>query len=115
MHSGTVHDILLPHQPGEKVTVVMDLGKSTHEIIKKDSVVTIETEGLLGNQYLAISFGSAKSANVENDDTLASQAPLEMSELPLAENPAAFWTAPGSDSECRARNVESQLHQRQDQ
>ncbi len=81
VHSGTVHDILLPHQPGEKVTVVMDLGKSTHEIIKKDSVVTIETEGLLGNQYLAISFGSAKSANVENDDTLASQAPLEMSDL----------------------------------
>ena len=81
VHSGTVHDILLPHRPGEKVTVVMDLGKSTHEIIKKDSVVTIETEGLLGNQYLAISFGSAKSANVENDDTLASQAPLEMSDL----------------------------------
>jgi hypothetical protein len=35
----------------------------------------------LGNQYLAISFGSAKSANVENNDTLARQAPLEMSDL----------------------------------
>ena len=33
--------------------------KSTHEIIKRDSVASIETEGLLGNQYLAISFGSA--------------------------------------------------------
>lgn len=81
VHSGTVHDIVLPHRPGDKVTVVMDLGKSTHEIIKRDSVVTIETEGLLGNQYLAISFGTAKSANVENNYTLASQAPLEMSDL----------------------------------
>jgi phospholipid/cholesterol/gamma-HCH transport system substrate-binding protein len=81
VHSGTVHDIALPHRPGERVTVVMDLAKSTHEIIKRDSVVTIETEGLLGNQYLAISFGSAKSANVENDYTLASQPPLEMSDL----------------------------------
>ena len=81
VHSGTVHDIVLPHRPGEKVTVVMDLDKSTHEIIKRDSVVTIETEGLLGNQYLAISFGSAKSANVENNYTLASQPPLEMSDL----------------------------------
>ncbi len=59
----------------------MDLGKSTHEIIKQDSVVTIETEGLLGNQYLAISFGSATSANVRDGDTLASQPPLEMSDL----------------------------------
>ena len=59
VHSGTVHSIVLPHKPGEQVTVIMDLGKSTHEIIKQDSVATIETEGLLGNQYLAISFGSA--------------------------------------------------------
>jgi phospholipid/cholesterol/gamma-HCH transport system substrate-binding protein len=81
VHSGTVHSIVLPHKPGEKVTVVMDLGKSTHEIIKQDSVATIETEGLLGNQYLAISFGSASAADVRNGDTIASQPPLEMSDL----------------------------------
>ncbi len=43
VHSGTVHSIALPHQPGDKVTVVMDLNKSTHEIIKHDSVASIET------------------------------------------------------------------------
>ena len=64
-----------------KVTVVMDLSKSTHEIIKQDSVASIETEGLLGNQYLAISFGSAGAANVRDGDTIASQPPLEMSDL----------------------------------
>jgi phospholipid/cholesterol/gamma-HCH transport system substrate-binding protein len=81
VHSGTVSSIVLPHKPGEKVTVVMDLGQSTHEIIKQDSVATIETEGLLGNQYLAISFGSAGKSDVRNGDTLASEAPLEMSDL----------------------------------
>jgi phospholipid/cholesterol/gamma-HCH transport system substrate-binding protein len=81
VHSGTVHDIALPHKPGEKVTVIMDLGKSTHEIIKQDSVVTIETEGLLGNQFLAISFGSARSGEVRDGDTIASQPPLEMADL----------------------------------
>jgi outer membrane protein OmpA-like peptidoglycan-associated protein len=59
----------------------MDLAKSTHEIIKQDSVATIETEGLLGNQYLAISFGSTGTADVRSGDTIASQPPLEMSEL----------------------------------
>jgi phospholipid/cholesterol/gamma-HCH transport system substrate-binding protein len=81
VHSGTVSSIVLPHKPGEKVLVIMDLGKSTHEIIKQDSVATIETEGLLGNQYLAISFGSAGKADVRDGDTIASEAPLEMSDL----------------------------------
>ena len=81
VHTGTVRTIVLPHKPGEKVTVIMDLGRSTHEIIKQDSVVSIETEGLLGNQYLAISFGSAGSANVREGDLLASQPPIEMADL----------------------------------
>ena len=92
VHSGTVRSIALPHKPGEKVTIVMDLGKSTHEIIKQDSVASIETEGLLGNQYMAISFGSAGMPGVRDGDTLASLPPLEMSDL--LKNPAAFWTAP---------------------
>jgi phospholipid/cholesterol/gamma-HCH transport system substrate-binding protein len=81
VHSGTVHSIALPHKPGEKVTVVMYLSKSTHEIIKQDSVATIETEGMLGNQYLAISFGSIGSPDVKEGDIIASQQPLEMADL----------------------------------
>src|ERR1700691_3602777 len=81
VHVGTVHDIQLPHKPGDRVTIMMDLSKSTHQIIKKDSVASIETEGLLGNQYLAISFGSPKAVDVGDGDTIASQPPLEMSDL----------------------------------
>ncbi len=81
VHSGTVHSIDLPHNASEQVTVVIDLVKSTHEIIKKDSVATIETEGMLGNQYLAISFGSAGSPEVRDGDMLASRQPLEMADL----------------------------------
>jgi outer membrane protein OmpA-like peptidoglycan-associated protein len=79
--SGTVKSIELPHQPGGKVTVVMELDRATHEIIKQDSQASIETEGLLGNQYLAISFGSPGQADVRNGDTLTSIPPLQMSEL----------------------------------
>jgi phospholipid/cholesterol/gamma-HCH transport system substrate-binding protein len=81
VHSGTVHSIVLPNRPGEKVTVIMDLGKSTHEIIKQDSVASIETEGLLGNQFLAISFGTTGTGEVRDGDTIGSLPPLEMSEL----------------------------------
>ncbi len=81
VHSGTVHSIVLPNRPGEKVTVIMDLGKSTHEIIKQDSVASIETEGLLGNQFLAISFGTTGTGEVRDGDTIGSLPPLEMAEL----------------------------------
>src|ERR1035441_9147638 len=81
VHSGTVHRIDLPHKPGERVTVVIDLDKSTHDIIKQDSVASIETEGLLGNQFLAISFGSVGQADVKDGDVIGSEPPLLMAEM----------------------------------
>ena len=79
--SGTVESIALPHKPGEKVTVVMELESSTHEIIKHDSLATIETEGVLGSEYIAISFGSEGQAEVKNGETISSLPPLQMSDL----------------------------------
>jgi phospholipid/cholesterol/gamma-HCH transport system substrate-binding protein len=81
VHSGNVLSITLPHKPGDEVVVVMDLDRSTKEIIKSDSVASIETEGMLGNQYVAITFGSAGQAEVKDGDTIQSVPPLEMGEL----------------------------------
>jgi phospholipid/cholesterol/gamma-HCH transport system substrate-binding protein len=81
VHSGTVHSIELPHKPGEQVTVVMDIDRSTHEIVKHDSVASIETEGVLGNQFVAISFGSAGQAEVKDGELLQSVPPLQVSDL----------------------------------
>jgi phospholipid/cholesterol/gamma-HCH transport system substrate-binding protein len=81
VHSGTVRAIELPNKPADKITVLMDLQRSTHDIIKQDSVAAIETEGLLGNEYVSISFGSAKGLNVKDDDTIASEPPLVIADL----------------------------------
>jgi phospholipid/cholesterol/gamma-HCH transport system substrate-binding protein len=81
VHSGMVESIELPHKPGEKVTVLMDLDRSTHEIIKQDSVASIETEGMLGNQYVAISFGSPGQGEVKDGQTINSQPPLIMADM----------------------------------
>jgi outer membrane protein OmpA-like peptidoglycan-associated protein len=76
-----VRSIELPHKPGEMVTVVMDLNRSTHEIIKRDSIASIETEGVLGNQFVAISFGSAGQDEVKDGEILESAPPLVLSDL----------------------------------
>jgi phospholipid/cholesterol/gamma-HCH transport system substrate-binding protein len=81
VHSGTVLRIELPHRPGEQVTVVMELDKSTREIIKHDSMASIETEGVLGNQFMAISFGSAGQPEVKDGELIDSVPPLEISDL----------------------------------
>ena len=79
--SGSVRSVELPNKPTDKITVWMDLDKSSHKIVKQDSIATIETEGLLGNQYVAISFGSAIGANVADGGAIASEPPLEISAL----------------------------------
>src|SRR5580693_3467427 len=45
LREGTVQRIELPGRPEEKVTVVMKMHDSTGDIIRKDSVATIKTEG----------------------------------------------------------------------
>jgi phospholipid/cholesterol/gamma-HCH transport system substrate-binding protein len=81
LHSGAVRSIRLPDKPGDQMIVVMELDQSTRKIIRDDSVASIQTEGLLGNQYVAISFGSGDQPEVKDGDTIASLPPLEMSEL----------------------------------
>lgn len=81
VHGGSVRGIQLPKTPTDKIVVLMDLERSTHDIIKKDSVAAILTEGLLGNEYISISFGSAQGADVRDGDTIASQPPMVMADL----------------------------------
>jgi phospholipid/cholesterol/gamma-HCH transport system substrate-binding protein len=81
VHSGTVQSITLPHKPGDKVMVLMNLDKTTREIIKNDSVASIETEGVLGNQFLAISFGSEGQPEVKDGEIIESESPLVLADM----------------------------------
>jgi phospholipid/cholesterol/gamma-HCH transport system substrate-binding protein len=102
VHSGTVRSIDLPHQTGQAVTVVMDLDRTTHEIVKQDSIASIETEGLLGSQYMAISFGSAGQGEVRDGDTIQSKPPLEMADLLIKANSVLSTSQKALDSASEA-------------
>jgi phospholipid/cholesterol/gamma-HCH transport system substrate-binding protein len=81
IHEGTVEQIQLPTQPGGKVIVVIELQKSTRDIVKKDSVASIKTEGLVGDKFVEVSFGSNDAPKVNDGDTIASQPPLDISDV----------------------------------
>src|SRR2546423_4453483 len=72
IQKGTVKRIDLPKRSDGKVTVVMNLDSHTRDIVKKDSVASIKSEGLLGDKYIEVSFGSEGAEPVKNGDTIAS-------------------------------------------
>jgi phospholipid/cholesterol/gamma-HCH transport system substrate-binding protein len=81
VRQGTVGDIALPKRPGDKVIVAVDLNSATQNIIKKDSTAAIKSEGLLGNKYVEVSFGSNDAEMLKDGDTIASEPPLDISDL----------------------------------
>jgi outer membrane protein OmpA-like peptidoglycan-associated protein len=84
IHLGTVKHISLPGGPSGKLAVVMDMANSTKNIIRQDSVATIKTEGLLGNKYVEISFGSQKAPEIESGAIIKGETPVDFSDAALA-------------------------------
>src|SRR5271154_2918226 len=66
IRKGTVRHIELPHDPSGKVTVVMDVAKSTQEVLRDDSVASIQSAGLLGGKFVEISFGTEEKTSPKN-------------------------------------------------
>ena len=78
---GTVRQIQLPVRSNEKVRVLMDMASATSNVIKKDSVAAIKSEGLVGDKFVEISFGSERAPSVKDGDTIQAQPPLQISDL----------------------------------
>src|SRR5215470_4643808 len=81
IHEGTVRQIQLPTRPNESVRVVMDMAGPTRSVIKNDSVATIRSEGLVGDKFVEISFGSEQAPKVTDGDTIRGEPPLQISDL----------------------------------
>src|ERR1700685_3272676 len=80
-HRGSVRRVGLPKMSIYKIHGLRVFQPSAHDIIKQDSVAAIQTEGLLGNEYVSISFGSAQALNVRDGDTIASVPPLVLADI----------------------------------
>ena len=81
IRTGSVSRIDLPKRPDGKVTVVMNLKSSTRDIVRKDSVAAIRSEGLLGDEYVEVSFGSDNAARLNSGDQIEGEPPFEISAL----------------------------------
>src|SRR5580698_2173038 len=81
LRKGSVKSIQLPKRPDGKVVVLMDLEKETQSIVKLDSTAAIKSEGMLGDKYVEISFGSMDAAKLRGGETIGSEPPLDIADL----------------------------------
>jgi phospholipid/cholesterol/gamma-HCH transport system substrate-binding protein len=81
LHEGTVKRIQLPNRPDGKVTVVMNLDKATRDVINRGSVASIKADGLVGDKFVEISFGSEGEARLKDGETIASQPPVDIANV----------------------------------
>ena len=81
MDAGTVTRIEVPLRPEAKFRVHFRIMEKLHPIVRQDSVVTIQTDGLLGNKYLQVDAGTADSPLARNDSLIQSKEPFEWGDL----------------------------------
>jgi phospholipid/cholesterol/gamma-HCH transport system substrate-binding protein len=78
---GTVRHVRLPQRPDQKVTVFLSLNKDTRNVVKQDSVASIKSEGLLGDKYIEVSFGSPDAAAIKGGELIGSEPAIDISDL----------------------------------
>jgi phospholipid/cholesterol/gamma-HCH transport system substrate-binding protein len=81
MDAGQVTRIVVPRSPDGQFRVEMKVDEQLHGMIRSDSVVTIDTEGVVGDTFLTIHTGSPNAPIAQADSILQSKPPVSMSDL----------------------------------
>lgn len=81
MDAGQVAKIEVPQSPGGRFRVQMKVDEKFHGLIRSDSFVTVDTEGVVGDTFLTIHPGSPTSPIARPNSVLRSTAPVTMADL----------------------------------
>lgn len=79
--AGSITQILPPGRPSAKFRVRLEIVESLHQLVRTDSVATIETEGLVGGSYLGIGTGTDAAPRAAPHATIAGREPFDISDL----------------------------------
>ena len=77
--AGQVTTIQIPDRPSGKFRLKMHVDGKLRNLIRQDSVVTIETDGLVGDKFLLIHSGTDNAQQASAGATLPGKEPVEIS------------------------------------
>jgi phospholipid/cholesterol/gamma-HCH transport system substrate-binding protein len=78
---GRVSDVSLPAQPGGKVRVSMKIATQFAEMVRKDSVASIQTQGLLGDRIVEITVGTTTTTAVQSGEMVSARDPVDIANV----------------------------------
>ncbi len=81
MDAGEVENVQIPSSPAQKFRLKMNVDDRLHQLIREDSLVTVETEGIVGDKFLLIHEGSEHASEAPAGSTLETKEPFEISKL----------------------------------
>ncbi len=81
MDGGQVQDVIIPSSPSHKFRLKITVEDQLHGLIRNDSIVSVETEGLVGDKFLLIKNGSDRSPEAAAGATLPSKEPFEIGKM----------------------------------
>ena len=81
MNAGEVENVQIPSSPAQKFRLKINVDDRFHGLIREDSLVTVETAGIVGDKFLVIHDGSEHASEAPVGSTLESKEPLELSKL----------------------------------
>ncbi len=81
LDGGQVQAIEIPSKPSSKFRLKIQVDDRLHGLIRDDSIVTVETEGIVGDKYLLIHEGDDQSPAAKENSTLRSKEPFQISKV----------------------------------
>lgn len=81
MDAGEVETIQVPNAPSGKFRVKLRVREDLHQLLRLDSVATIQNDGLVGNKFVQIEAGTDASPPVPNQGTIQSREPFDLSTM----------------------------------
>jgi phospholipid/cholesterol/gamma-HCH transport system substrate-binding protein len=77
--AGQVTHIQIPARPSEQFRLTLRVDSKLHDLIRDDSFVTVESDGLVGDKFLLIHAGTDQYQEAANGATLPAKEPVELS------------------------------------
>jgi phospholipid/cholesterol/gamma-HCH transport system substrate-binding protein len=81
MDAGELESIQIPSSPSQKFRLKMNVEERLRGLIREDSLVTVETDGLVGDKFLLIQGGTDRAAEAAPESTIQGKEPFEIGKL----------------------------------
>ena len=79
--AGSVTDIDVPSDPSGRFRARLEITEDLHQLVRTDSVAAIQTEGLVGGSFLAVSTGTAGAPRAPAGSTIPSREPFLLADM----------------------------------